>query len=306
MATSGTNSIARPRASRTKALRRLRHHATTIALLLPGLGLILGFISVVLYFAIIQSFGQLGFQGDDRWTLESWRHLLEDESFFRSARYSMRVAVVSALAATALAYPFALWLKKPFAGSKLVSAFLKIPLLIPGLVAAFMFINFISFNGFFNLALQRLGIVDAPIRLLNDRRAIGVHILQIWKQMPFAFLLLSSAVREIDSDVLSAGRDVGAGAWQRFRHLVLPMTLPSLQAAMIIIFIGAAGDFSFQVVAGPSAPFSLAQLMDSSGNLGRDRNYAAVVGLMLMILSVVGSILLTAITKFVVNRRRFL
>ena len=75
---------------------------------------------------------------------------------------------------------------------------------------------------------------------------------------------------------------------------------------MIIIFIGAAGDFSFQVVAGPSAPFSLAQLMDSSGNLGRDRNYAAVVGLMLMILSVVGSILLTAITKFVVNRRRFL
>jgi len=286
-------------------MRRFKRTATIAALLLPGLGVIVGFISIVIYFAFAQSFGQFGFRGDDRWTLDFWRELGGDDTFRRSFVSSLRVATLSALFSIALAYPVVMWLRTPFRGSNAMSAILKIPLLIPGLVAAFLYVNFISFNGFFNHILQRLGIIDSPLRIQNDDWGIGVLILQTWKQMPFALLLLTGAVRSIGDDIFSAARDVGAGAWKRFGHVVLPLTLASMQAAMIIIFIGAAGDFSFQVVAGPRAPFSMAQYMNSVRTTGSDRNYAAVVGVMLMVLSLVGSLTMAGLARLAVNRRSY-
>ncbi len=280
----------------------LRHYAKVGLLLLPGLGVILGFISLVVWFAIAQSLGQFGFRGEDRWTLDFWREVGSDETFRRSFFYSLRVATISAIGAVALAFPFVMWLRQPFRGSQSMSAILKVPLLVPGLVAAFLYVNFISFNGFFNFGLQRIGIIDEPLRILNDERGIGVLILQVWKQMPFALLLLTGAVRSIGDDVFLAARDAGAGAAARFVHIVLPLTLASMQAAMVIIFIGAAGDYSFQVVAGPRAPFSMAQYMNVTRTTGGDRNYAAVIGMMLMVMSLFGSVSLAGLVRLAVNR----
>jgi putative spermidine/putrescine transport system permease protein len=88
-------------------------------------------------------------------------------------------------------------------------------LLVHGLVAAFLFINIIAYHGLLNQTMIGLGIWDEPRRLQNDRNAIGVIILQTWKNMPFALLLLTGAVQSISDDVLNAGRDLGAGAFDR-------------------------------------------------------------------------------------------
>ncbi len=285
--------------------RRLRKTATAYVLLLPGLGVILGFVGVVLYFAFAQSFGQYTFAGEDAWNLDSWRQLAGNDRFREAFFYSLRIATLSAVISVALAYPLALWLRDPFPGSTFAGAVLKIPYLVPGLVAAFLYVNFISFNGFINQVLERLNIIDSPIRMQNDDRGIGVLILQAWKQIPLALLLLVGAVRGVGNDIYDAARDGGAGPGSRFVHITLPMTLQTLQAAMIIIFIGAAGDFSFQTVAGPRGTDSLAQFMFSTKNLADDRNFAAVVGLMLMALALFGSLALAGATRLAVNRGRY-
>ncbi len=69
--------------------------------------------------------------------------------------------------------------------------------------------------------------------------------------MPFAFLIIIGSVQSIGDDILDAARDLGAGRFARLRRIILPLTLRSLQAALVLIFIGAAGDYSFQAVAGP-------------------------------------------------------
>jgi putative spermidine/putrescine transport system permease protein len=283
----------------------LRRNTTVVLLLLPGLGLVVGFIGVVLYFAVAQSLGQYSFTGNDGWTLDHWRRVLVDPSFRRSFGYSLRIATISAIGAVALAYPLAMWLRTPFRGSTVVGAVAKIPLLVPGLVAAFLYVNFISHNGFLNHGLQWVGLIGEPLRLQNDRFAIGVIILQLWKQMPLALLLLLGAVRSVSDDVLDAARDVGASAATRFTQIILPLTLQALQAAMIIIFIGAAGDFSFQVVAGPRSPFSLAQLMESAKTASGDRNYSAVIGVLLMVTALLGSVGLAGLARLAINRRSY-
>ncbi|MEO0565688.1 MAG: ABC transporter permease, partial [Chloroflexota bacterium] len=252
---------------------------------------------------IAQSFGYYNFAGESGFTLEHWAQLQDNRNFWRSFFYSLRIATISSLASVFLAYPLALWLRKPFPGSDVIGAVLKIPYLVPGLVAAFLYVNFISFNGFLNQMLLWAGFIEEPLRMQNDRYGIGVIILQIWKQLPFALLLLLGAVGNISDDIYAAARDVGAGLMTRFTRITLPLTLQTLQVALIIIFIGAAGDFSFQTIAGPRRVFSMAQFMYSTQTINRDWNYSAVIAVMLMLLSLVGSVGLAGIMQLLIRGR---
>jgi putative spermidine/putrescine transport system permease protein len=280
----------------------LRRWLTVILLLLPGLGLILGLIGTVVWIAIAQSFGLYGLNGEDQFTLQYWAEVTDRRVFSRSIRYSFYVGTVSAILSVALAYPLAIWLRKPFTGSMTIGAILKAPMLVHGLVAAFLFINVIAYHGILNQAMQALGIWDEPRRLQNDSNAIGVLILQVWKNMPFALLLLTGAVQGISDDVLDAARDLGAGAWDRFRKVIAPLSISAMQAAMVIIFIGAMADFSFQVIAGPTNRQSMSQLMVFFKDRG-DWHSAAVVGVTLMGLAMLGASALAFLARLVMKGR---
>jgi putative spermidine/putrescine transport system permease protein len=272
-------------------------------LLAPGLGLILALIGAVVYIAIAQSFGLFDLFGNSAFTLDFWTETLDRRVYWRSVRYSLQVGTVSALVSVALAYPLALWLRKPFPGSALIGAILKAPLLVHGLVAAFLYVNVIAYHGIFNQFMQAIGVWDGPRRLQNDPGAVGVYILQAWKNMPFALLLLTGTVQSISDDVLDAARDLGARTWARFWRVVLPLTASGMQAAAVIIFIGALADFSFQVIAGPTNRMSLSQLMVFFKERG-DWHEAAVVGVTLMLLALAGATVLTVFMRLLARRRR--
>ncbi len=267
------------------------------ALLTPGLGVILLMIGSVFYVAVMQSFGYYNLVGEDSFSLQHWVKVLDSKQFGRALSYSTYIAVVAAVGSVILAYPIAIWLRRPFRGSMVVSAMLKAPLFVPGLVASFLFINVIAFHGIINQGLMWLGITDAPIRMQNDRGAWGVVFLQLWKNMPFALLLLTGAVQSISDEVLDAARDLGAGSFSRFRKIIAPLSIQAMQATLIIVFIGAAGDFAFQTTAGPTNVQSMAQYMVFLKESFGRWNQAAVVGVSLMGLALVGSLLLALVAR---------
>ena len=266
----------------------LRRWGQVVLLLLPGIGLILFFIGAVIYIAIAQSFGLFNLSGESGFSFHFWDSVSGKKAYARSVFYSLYVGLISAMLSVALAYPLALWLRKPFRGSLVVSAILKAPLLVHGLVAAFLLVNIIAYHGLVNQIMQGLGLWDAPRRLQNDDIGISVLILQVWKNMPFALLLLTGAVQSISDDVLNAARDLGAGSFTRFRKIIAPLSVSAMQAALVIVFIGALADFSFQTIIGPTNKQSLAQYMTFFSARGR-WNEAAVVGVTLMTLSLLGA-----------------
>ncbi|EFO28725.1 binding-protein-dependent transport systems inner membrane component [Roseibium sp. TrichSKD4] len=279
-----------------------RKSAQVVLLLLPGLGLILAMIGSVLYIAVAQSFGYYNLTGESGFSVEFWESMLDRKIYNRSWRYSLYIGFFSAIISVALAYPLAIWLRRPFAGSDVIGALLKAPLLVHGLVAAFLFINVVSYNGIFNQFMQGIGLWDGPRRLQNDQNGFGVLILQVWKQMPFALLIMIGSVQAISDDVLDAARDLGAGAFTRFRRIIAPLSLSAMQAALVIIFMGAVADFSFQVIAGPTNRQSLAQLMVFFKENGQ-WNDAAVVGVTLMVLALLCAGLLALTARIIVYGR---
>ena len=278
----------------------LRRWLVVGLLLAPGLGLILVLIGTVVFIAVAQSFGYYDLSGRQEISLGYWAGMFDRKVFSQSVAYSLYIGTISAVLSVALAYPLAIWLRKPFPGALTIGAILKAPLLVHGLVAAFLYVNVIAYHGILNQFMQGIGLWDAPHRLQSDRNAVGVVLLQVWKQMPFALLLLTGSVRGISEDVLDAARDLGAGTWARFRKIIAPLTISGMQAALAIIFIGALGDFSFQVIAGPNNRQSLSQLMNTYKDRG-DWSSAAVVGVVLMVLALAGSTLLAALARLVMR-----
>ena len=272
-----------------------------IVLLLPGFGLILFFLGMILYVAVFQSFGLFNLSGEDNFTMQYWQKLFNRKVFYRSVNYSLYVVIICSIISVILAYPIALWLRKPFYGSILINSILKAPLLVHGLVAAFLYVNLIAYHGIINQIFIAIGAWDEPIRMQNDKNAIGVLILQVWKNLPFALLILLGSIQSIGDDVIDAARDLGANSFQRLKKIIAPLTISSMQAALIIIFIGALADFSFQSIAGPTNKYSLSQLMLYYKNNGRWHE-AAGVGVTIMIISFLGAIFISYLTKFIFFR----
>ena len=280
-----------------KALNYLK----IIVLLLPGFGLILFFLGMILYVALFQSFGFFNLSGEDNFTIQYWQKLFNKKVFYRSINYSLYVGIISSIISVVLAYPIALWLRKPFYGSILINSILKAPLLVHGLVAAFLYVNLVAYHGIINQIFIAIGAWDEPIRMQNDKNAIGVLILQVWKNLPFALLILLGSIQSIGDDIIDAARDLGANSFERLKKIIAPLTISSMQAALIIIFIGALADFSFQSIAGPTNKYSLSQLMLYYKNNGRWHE-AAGVGITIMIISFIGAIIISYLTRFIFFR----
>jgi putative spermidine/putrescine transport system permease protein len=269
-------------------------------LLVPGLGLIITLMGTVVYMAIAQSFGLYPLSGEGGFSVEFWEKMAGRKVYARSVGYSVYIGLFSAIVSVALAYPLAIWLRRPFPGSVTISAILKAPLLVHGLVAAFLFINVIAYHGILNQFMQWAGLWDGPRRMQNDDAAIGVLILQVWKNMPYALLIMAGSVQAVGDDLLDAARDLGAGAFARFRKVIAPLSLPAMQASLVIIFMGAAADFSFQVLAGPTNQRSMAQLMVYFKGLGRWHD-AAVVGVTLMVVALICAGALALVARLLVR-----
>lgn len=268
-----------------------------ILCLAPAFSIVFVFIIIVLYIIIAQSVGFYNLIGNSNFSLEHWNVVLHSNTTWTFFFYSFRQGMLASICSIIVAYPFALWLYRPFVGSALMTNLLRIPMLIPGLVAAFLFVNIISYHGLVNELLVKLHIISKPLQMQNDSWGLGVLILQIWKNTPFAVLLLSATMKNISFEIFDAARDLGANKFTLIWKIFLPLSLSSMRAAMILIFIGALGDFSFNSVAGPRSLQSLSQYIVTLTQQFFEANQAAVVTIMLMIASLIGVCILVLITK---------
>lgn len=284
-------------------MKNWRNDAVAWLLMLSGLGTILLLMGSTFYVVIVQSLGWFNLEGDSHFSLEYWRNMLQDEVLQSALFYSVKVSLLGAFGSVIFAYPLALWLRKPMAGKEGIIAVLRAPMFIPGLVAAFLFVNIVAYHGIINELLLALGIISEPMRMQNDDFGWGVVILQIWKNLPFALILVGGAVNAIRNDVLDAASNLGASRWRSFTGVVVPLTLPAVQVTLILVFIGALGDFAFFSVAGPRNTYSLARLMQATAMEYGEWNNAAVIAVIIMLTAALCTLLIaTLITPFATRK----
>ena len=205
--------------------------------------------------------------------------------FLDSFLFSAKVGIGSAFGTLLLAYPLALFLRRRRAGGRSSDRSIKIPLFVPALVAAFLILNAMAFHGVINGVLLGLGLIDQPLRMLNDKFGWGVLADPGMEEpavpAPHPRLVLAT----IRTDIEDAARNLGAGPWQVLRHIILPLSMPGILIAVVLVFIMTFGDFAITRIAGPIYPTSLAVLMHTKALTLSEWNLAACIGMVIMVAS---------------------
>lgn len=187
-----------------------------------------------------------------RWSgLAPYVRLWNDARYWSSVGNTLIFTVASVALEMLLGTAFAMALNQRFAGRSLLRAIVLLPWALPTAVTALAWAW--VFNDAFGVAndlLRRASLLDRPVAWLGEpAAAMAVLVLaDVWKTTPFVALIVLAGLQGLPQNVMEAARIDGLGPWQRFRHVVLPLLVPSLLVATVFRAVQAYGAFDLVYV----------------------------------------------------------
>src|SRR6201995_5428608 len=226
---------------------------------LAGMALGLAAPLALLLLTSLKSQSGLGFtQG---WTLAQYAAVFGRASyrilFLRSLLISGAVTILTVALAYPAAYFVAFHAKRKFVW--LVA--LTIPFWTSYLLRVFAWKIILGFNGLINSGLMRLHLIHEPLRfLLYNPFAVGGTLAHAWAA--FAILPIYVSLEKIDRSLLEAASDLGDGAPRRFLRVTLPLSLPGVIGAAVLIFVPTTGDYVTPSLVGGSQGVMIANVIE--------------------------------------------
>ena len=179
---------------------------------------------------------------------EAWFEPVYQKLFNRSLIISMTVTLLT----ISFAFPVAYFIS--FYGGRrkaLWLFFITIPFWTSYLLRMFLWKVILGYNGVLNSFFKWLGVITEPLTfLLYNSNAVIIALTHGWA--PFAILPIFVSLEKIDRTLLEASKDLGDSSFQQFFRIILPLSIPGLIGATLIIFIPTIGDYiTPKLVGGP-------------------------------------------------------
>ncbi|MCZ0733186.1 ABC transporter permease [Phreatobacter sp. AB_2022a] len=132
-----------------------------------------------------------------------------------------------------------------------------VPLWISVLVRAFAWFVLLRREGLINTALMSTGVIDAPLSLIWNET--GVMIGMVHYMLPFGILPIYANMRDIDQRCIAAARGLGATRGVAFRKVFLPLSMPGVIGAAVLVFIFSLGFFVTPAILGGGKTLMIAE-----------------------------------------------
>jgi putative spermidine/putrescine transport system permease protein len=174
-----------------------------------------------------------------------------------------------------------------------------IPFWISVLTRAFGWLVILSNRGLANTWLAALGLISEPLTLV--RNEFGVILGIVHFLVPFAVFPLASSMRQVDNRVLMAARGLGAGPLRTFWAVFVPMTLPGIIGAAVIVFVFSLGFFITPAILGGGRSIMVAEFVYVQ--LFHTTNWGLAAAVSVVLVTIVGCLIalmlkLTRVEKF--------
>ena len=172
--------------------------------------------------------------------VQVWTDPIVRTIMMRSLMVSALVTLVTVLLAFPVAY-YVSFMVRPEKKS-LWLFLITIPFWTSYLIRVFLWKVILGYNGVINSGLTGLGIIDEPLTfILYNVNSIVITLAHAYA--PFAILPIFVALEKIDRSLLEAGRDLGESRAMTFWRVTLPLAMPGVLAAVLIVFIPTIGDY---------------------------------------------------------------
>ena len=185
--------------------------------------------------------------------LDNYRTALGEPLYRQLLLRSLGIAAAVTAATVLTAFPVAYYVSfvvRPERKS-LWLFLITLPFWTSYLIRVFLWKVILGFNGVLNSSLMGLGVVDEPVTaLLYNSNAVVLTLAHAYA--PFAILPIFVALEKIDRSLLEAARDLGESRATAFLRVTLPLAMPGVVAAALIVFIPTIGDYvTPRLVGGP-------------------------------------------------------
>lgn len=240
--------------------RQWRERLAIFLMLAPVLIVILGLFVGSMFFALGQSLGYLPIIGLHDLTLKHYANILASEEFFAATLMSFHIAFTSTTLSTVIAIVCALALRETKTGKKAISFLFQVSLSIPHLAVAFAILLLTTQSGLLARLAYAAGLIGEPSdfpALVFDRYAIGVILVYLWKEIPFIGIIVLATLQGVGREYEESAATLGAGRWQRFRYVILPLMAPATLSASIVVFAFVFGAFEIPYLIGARYPAAL-------------------------------------------------
>ncbi len=207
---------------------------------------------------------------------------LHEQVYWRTLRIALAATLVSAL----VCYPAAMaMVRVPAPWRGLLTALVILPLMVNPIARTYSWIVLLGRNGLANSLLVGSGVVDEPVTLLFTEGAVFVGLLQL--MMPLMLVSLVSALENLPADVLAAAQTLGAGRWQTFFRVTLPLTQEGLIVGGTLVFTGCVTAYITPAMLGGPKVLMLETLLYQKVNVSADTTAASVIAVLLLVTTVV-------------------
>ncbi len=228
--------------------------------------------------------------------LRNYTHLFQDSVVRQAFIVTLGFVILSTTLELLLGMGLALVIHEHFRGRGWVRAAVLIPWAIPTVVASQMWRFLLNDQyGVVNLILFGDQVGDYVPWLADPWTAFcAVVVADVWKTSSFAGLLTLAGLQVIPDELYEAARIDGARAWQRFRHVTLPLLKPALLTALLFRTIDAFRVFDLVFVMTQGGPGDATQVIQfygyktlfTEGRMGYGTTISVTVFAALLILSV--------------------
>ena len=198
--------------------------------------------------------------GAEGFSLDRVAHVLGEPAVWRGLGWTLATSAAATLLAAAGGVVLAAAFRGGGPVDRAARALAVLPIAVPHLVAALIFVLLLGQSGLLARALHAAGVADAQgvlPALVYDPRGIGFVLALAWKELPFLALLAFSVLATRGPGLEETARSLGAGSGAVFRRVTWPVLWRGMLPGVVAVFAFVAGSYEAAALLAPSDPLAL-------------------------------------------------
>lgn len=222
--------------------------------------------------------------------IENYIFLTTDNLYWKAYLSSLKIAVVSTFLTLLVAYPMAYGMARaPDEWRPTLMMLVILPFWSSFLIRVYAWKAILSNEGLLNQLLTWIGVIDAPLIILNTNTAVFIGI--VYTYLPFMVLPLYAALEKLDGSLLEAAEDLGCTRLQAFWLVTFPLSRGGIIAGSFLVFIPVMGEFVIPALLGGSQTLMIGKVLWEEFFANRDWPVASAVAVILLAILVIPIVL---------------
>ncbi len=173
--------------------------------------------------------------------LANFKEILYDSVWWRAVWQAFYITLLALVFQNALALLLALFVDRGIRGGNVYRVIFYLPPVLSGIVVGLIWNWIYDGNyGLLNYLLEMLGLAHLQRAWLADPKTAltAIAVIHMWKGFGWGFVILLAGLQNIPRDLYEAADVDGAGSWEKFRHVTIPLMIPVFVMVSILTILG--------------------------------------------------------------------